>query len=155
MISPELLRRFPFFAPFSPDQLKELALISDEFHAETGDHLFKEGQPAEALYLLIEGGVDLSFRSEEKYHPKSSKEFSVGEINPGEVFGISSLVEPYILNATSTISKTTSYLKIDAIELRKMMVADPQLGYLVLKQIARVLKERLEYTRVQLAAAWA
>jgi CRP-like cAMP-binding protein len=155
MISPELLRRFPFFAPFSADQLKEIALISQDFSAEEGDILFKERQTALALYLLIDGGVDLSFKSEEQFHPKSSKEFSVGEINPGEVFGISSLVEPYILNATATASKPTNCIKIDAVDLRKMIASNPNMGYLVLQQITKVLMERLAYTRIQLAAAWA
>ena len=30
MISPELLRRFPFFAPFSEAQLIEIAMIAEE-----------------------------------------------------------------------------------------------------------------------------
>jgi CRP-like cAMP-binding protein len=155
MISPELFRRFPFFAPFSENDLKEMALISEEFQGVKGDQLFEECQPANFLFLLLEGGVDLSYKSEETFHPKTSKEFPVGEINPGEVFGISSLIEPYILSATARLSQDSKYITIEANHLRKMIEGNHHLGYLLLQQISKVLMERLAYTRVQLAAAWA
>jgi len=153
MISPELLRRFPFFAPFSEQQLTNFALISDEYSTNEAAILFEESQPATHLYLLLEGSVDLYYKSEEPFHPKFSRVFSVGEINPGEVFGISALVKPHVLNATAKTSQPTRYVMIDAVALRKMMVEDHQLGFWLLQQVIIVLMERLAYTRVQLAAA--
>ena len=40
MISVELLRRYPFFAGFSHDQLFVLAVAADESAVETGTHSF-------------------------------------------------------------------------------------------------------------------
>jgi CRP-like cAMP-binding protein len=155
MISPELLRKFPFFAPFTEEQLKEIALISEECSALDGAKIFEERQTAEKLCLLLEGGIDLIFTSEEQYHPKSKKEFLVGEINPGEIFGISSLGYPYVLNATARVSRSAKYIEINAPALRNLLDGDPSMGYVAMQQITKVLIERLAYTRVQLAAAWA
>jgi len=155
MISPELLRRFPLFAHFSEDQLTEVALISEEIALPQDSVIFEECQTAAAMFLLLEGGVELYFVSKEEYHPTARKEFSAGDINPGELFGCSALVEPYVLNASARVTQPARLIKIDAAELRKLLDANPDFGYLVMKQMIKVVMERLASTRVQLAAAWA
>jgi len=155
MISPELLRRYPHFGPFNDDQLREIAMIADEITAQENEVIFEECGPADALYLLLEGSVDLSYKSQEEYHPKASKIFSVGEINPGEIFSLSSLIEPYVLNATARASRPSRMVKIEAQALRNLLNSDPSMGYVAMQQITKALLERLAYTRVQLAAAWA
>ena len=155
MISPETLRRYPYFGPFSDDQLREIAMIADEITAKENEVIFEECGPADALYLLMEGSIDLSYKSQEEYHPKASKVFTVGEVNPGEIFSLSSLIEPFVLNATATASEPSKLNKIDAKALRQLLDNDPGMGYAVMQQIAKAMMERLAYTRVQLAAAWA
>ncbi len=153
MISPELLRRYPFFANLSDAQLRALAMIADEITYESGTVVLQESQPADKLYLLLEGSIDLSFKSEEEYHPKASKVFLIGEINPGEVFGISALIEPYLYNATATSASLSRAVKFDAESLRALLDLDHSLGCPIMKQIAKAVMERLTSTRVQLAAA--
>jgi len=155
MISPELLRRYSFFGQISEQDLYAIAMIAEEVTADAGAVLFEERQPADALYLLLEGSIDLYYKSEEEYHPKARKEFLVGEINPGEIFSISSMIEPYILNASARTAKPSRFVKFDAVALRKLTEENHKMGCLVMRQIAKALMERLAYTRVQLAAAWA
>jgi len=155
MISPELLRRYPFFAPYTEAQLREIAMLSDEVQISAGETLFEECQPADYFYLLIDGAIDLFYKSEEQYHPKTKKEFSVGEINPGEVVAFSALIEPYVLNATARAAKDSRLVKIDAKAFRALFEKDPSLGYVTMHQMAKAIMERLAATRVQLAAAWA
>ncbi len=153
MISPELLRYFPFFGVLSHEQLNKIAVITEEVNIPAGTNLFEECQLADYLYLLISGNVDLSYKSVDDFHPETAKVFHVGEINPGEVFGVSALLEPYEYNATAHISKNSRVLKIDASSLRAQLKADPELGYIFMYEIAKAIVERLFYTRVQLAAA--
>jgi len=155
MISPELLRRYPFFGPLNEKQRKAIAMVADEIQMKEKQVVFEECQAADALYLLIEGDIDLTYKSEEEFHPKKTKVFSVGEINPQEVFAISALIEPYEYNATATVTKDGRAIKIDAKALRELIEQDIQLGYILMHQIAKTAMERLAYTRVQLAAAWA
>lgn len=155
MISPELLKRYPFFGPFNDEQLKNIAKVADEASAEVEEELFEECAPADTLYLLLEGSVELFYKSEEEFHPKTSREFSVGDINPGEVFAISSLISPYVLNATARATRPSKYVKIDAKALREMFDENPGMGYVAMHQVTKTIMERLAYTRVQLAAAWA
>lgn len=155
MVSPELLRRFPFFGPLSVEQLQAIAMITEEISVPTNTKLFEECQAADNFYLLVSGAIDFTYKSEEEFHPKGSKVFAVGEVNPEEVFGISALIQPYEYSASATTSKDCKVLKTDAQKLRELIESDAALGYTLLHQVAKAAMERLAYTRVQLAAAWA
>ena len=155
MISPELLRRYPFFGFLEDDQLKEVAMKAEEQAFEKGETIFQEGQPAGALYFLLEGDIDLYYTVEESFHSELKKEFPVGEINPGEPFGISACIEPYVLTSTARTTKACRVLKIEASILRQLMEADTQFAYTLMRRVAKAALERLHATRIQLAACWA
>lgn len=155
MISPELLRRYPFFNFLDDHQLKEVAMITEQEEYVGGATLFKEGEPAENLFLLINGGVDLFFSVKEEFRPDVSKEYFIGEVDQGEVFGISTLIEPYLLTSTARTSGETRLIRIDGTKLRHLLQKDPGLACQFTAKVAKVAIERLVATRVLLAAAWA
>jgi CRP/FNR family transcriptional regulator, cyclic AMP receptor protein len=128
-------------------------MIADEVKCETGTILLEEGNEADTLFLLIDGDIDISYKSEEPYYPKGSKVFHVGDVNPGELFGVSSLVDPYRYNATATSSQACQMIKFDSKALRTLSDLDCSLGYALIQQIAKTINVRLAFTRVQLAAA--
>jgi CRP-like cAMP-binding protein len=154
MISPETLRRYPFFGSLNPSQLQAVADIAEVVEFQKSDTIFEECQPANFLYILVKGGVDFYYKSEEEFHPKTSKEFPVGEVNPGEPFGLSALLEPYLLNATARASQDSQAIQFDAVALRALGEQDKVLAYNILLQAAKAMMERLASVRVQLAAAW-
>lgn len=155
MISPELLRRYPFFGVFNDAQLKEIAMIAEEEIFESGQSVFQEGQPANFVYLLQAGGIDLFQTVAEEKPSGEQKEFLLGEINPGELFGISSVIEPYRYTTSARTTVQSRAIVIDATALRALFEKDLRLAYLCMQQIAKTALERLNATRVQLAAAWA
>ena len=155
MVSPEILRRYPFFGTLSDAQIKSMAMIGEEETFEKEAVICVEGQPARAFYLLLDGGVSLYYKSEEEFHPKTRKDFLVGEINPGEVFAISVLVEPYKYTATVKAEQKSRVVRFDSAEINKLIEKDPRLYCILMREIAKAAMERLAFARVQLAAAWA
>jgi CRP-like cAMP-binding protein len=155
MISPELLRHYPFFRFLNESQLREIAMIAEEESIDSGLVLFHEGQTAAALYFLEEGHIDLYYAAGKINPSDSQKGIPVGEINPGEPFSISAVIEPYILTSTAFVSKPSRLIKIEAKPLRALFNKDLRLAYLLTYQAAKAAKERLFATRIQLAAAWA
>jgi CRP-like cAMP-binding protein len=149
MISPEILRRYPFFCCLNEDQQKAIAMITEEIQVEPGTVLFREGQAVQALYVLVEGDVDLYYAASGNAHD----EFLVGEVNVGEAFGISALIEPYTLTATARVASWSRLLKIDAPALRALCEVDCKMGYALTRQVAQIALERLHFARVELAAA--
>lgn len=151
MISPEMLRRYPFFAPFNNTEQKEIAMLADEIQVVKDTTLFEAGRQADTLYLLIEGGIDLYEISEDEHDPTLRKEFFVGEIDPGEVFAISAVIEPYQLTATARVTAPSRLVRIDAERLQSYIQKDPGFGYKFMHQIAKLALARLAETRVLLA----
>lgn len=160
MISPELLRQYRFFGMLTESQLREIAMLTEEETYENGEVIFRAGEPANALYFLLEGSVDLEYAAagmESAGMESASLEtgLPVGEINPGEPFGISALIEPYRLTASARTTRRCRALKLDARKLRALFEQDRRVAYLFTVQAAKAAIERLHDTRVQLAAAWA
>lgn len=147
MISPEQLRRYPFFANVSEEALKEVAMISDEVTAESGKTLFNEDDPADALYILADGEVDL------KYTLGDGEKRVVDTLVAGDLLVWSALVEPYRCTATGTTRKPCKLVSINARKLRALCAVNHDLGYRLLISITQLLATRLEGARVQLATS--
>lgn len=154
MISPELLRRYPFFGALSEAQRREIAMLAMEETVVKGQTLLAECDPATYIYLLVDGGVDLYFIVKSESQPGLDKEFAVGEANPGELVGLSALIDPYQYTTTARASAAGRVVKIDALALRALCDRDIDLAYKLMHQVARQTLERLTAARVQLAAAW-
>jgi CRP-like cAMP-binding protein len=103
--------------------------------------------------LLEDGSIDLYFTVIDSFRPELRKEFSVGEINPGEPFGISALIEPFVLTATARVSSPSKVIRIDGAALRTAMDTDPTLSCALMRKMAKAAIDRLNATRIQLAAA--
>lgn len=155
MISTELLRRYPFFGLLNESQLIRIAMIAEEESFENGAVIFHEGDPANDLYFLVDGGIDLYFTVAGIKDAAYEKGIPVGEINPGEPFGISALIEPHIFTSTARFSSASRVIKMDAASLRNLFEDDHKLAYLFIHQAAKAAVERLYASRIQLAAAWA
>ncbi len=153
MISPELLRRYPFFAFLDEAQLRAVAMLSEEIEVEDGALVFESGKPADALCLLIDGGLDLYYVVADREDPELKKEFFLNEFSAGEVFGISALIEPYAYSASVRASTASHVVKTDGRGLRALCEVDTKLAAGLMKAVAQAAMERLLETRVQLAAA--
>src|SRR2546423_1069261 len=55
----ELLRRVPFFAEIEPAKLKLLAFMSERVGFDPGKQLFRQGDPADAAYLIIDAQAEV------------------------------------------------------------------------------------------------
>ncbi len=153
MISPELLRRYPFFAFLDEAQLRGVAMLSEEIEVDSGTLVFETNKPAGALCLLVEGSLDLYYVVIDRDDPKVKKEFFLNEFSPGDVFGISALIEPYIYTASVRASAPSRVVTMDGTGLRALCEVDAKISAGLMKAVAKAAMERLSDTRVQLAAA--
>jgi CRP/FNR family cyclic AMP-dependent transcriptional regulator len=150
MISPELLRRYPFFGGLTEAQLAGIAMIAEDVSFPEGATVFEEGKPATKLYVLVEGSVGLTYSGGGEGRVVDAP---VGDVAAGELLTLSALLEPYKVTTTARAEEPSRLISIDAAGLRAMCEVDARLGYTLMRHLAQAIKERLDYTRVQLAAA--
>jgi CRP/FNR family transcriptional regulator, cyclic AMP receptor protein len=150
MVNPELLRRYPFFASLDERQLEAIAEITQEKSYPKGTLLVKENTHATILALLIEGDIDLIFSGGGEGAISNAL---VGSIAPGEVYGVSSLIEPYRYTASAKATLPVKVIEMDGLALRTLVEEDCRMGCIVMRNVAIAVLERLKYTQVELAAA--
>ncbi len=146
MISLEMLRRYPYFAGIGEESLKAVAMIAEERQVPAGTHLFGEGDPADTMNIIVKGEVSI------QYTLGTGEQRTVDTLVAGDILGWSALVEPYKYTAVGTATKAVQLTTINAKKLRELCAKDPELGYRLTTQIAKLLAHRLEGARVQLAA---
>ncbi len=153
MISPEVLKRYPLFGSLSDEQLHSLAAIAEEQSWEEAEKIFEIGEPAENLYLLMDGSINLFYHIEDEGDPDQMREFGVGEINPGEPFAISALFEPYVLTASAIASRPSNGIRMNAQRLIQLCSFDLEMGMILQRELIKAIFERLTFARNQLIAA--
>lgn len=149
MVSPEQLRRYPFFGGLTAEELAGIAMIAEEVSYPDGAIIFRDGEQATKLYVLTAGVLDLVYHIDRADGVETSY---VGSIIAGEPFGLSALLEPYRLTATGVAHGQVQAIAIDGAGLRALCELSCHLGYTVMRQVARALTERLGFAHVQLAA---
>jgi CRP-like cAMP-binding protein len=142
-----MLRRFNCFSPVGEESLKALATIAREECVPAGRQLFGESDPADTLSLIVEGEVDI------RYLLGSGESYVVDTLIAGDILGWSALVAPHKMTGIATTRKPTRLIRIQAQPLRELCERDPLLGYRLSTQVIRLLADRLEGARAQLATA--
>ena len=144
MVSPELLRRYPFFAGLDMDQITILAKAAEEMRVEEGHYFFHEGDELDHFYLMVEGAVAIVIEL-----PEQDKEVVISTIGPGEVFAWSGLVPPHQATASGKAMTSCRVVAFDCRELREEFEKDCRFGYLMMQKAAQVIRQRLRDTRIQ------
>ena len=122
MISPEMLRRYPYFADVSEESLRQVAMISEEENVAAGAVIFCEGDKADDLYIIAEGEVDI------QYTLGSGEQRTVDTAVAGELIMWSALVEPFRSTAIGTARQATKLVAIKGEKLRDLCEKDHDLG---------------------------
>ncbi len=159
MISPELLRRYPFFGGLSHQQIVGLAKVSSEITVEANHYFFHEGDELDNAYLVLEGAVAVVFKVPDRGVPQNlsaqltgnlqTTDVVISSIGPGEIFGWSALVYPYKATASGKAATRCRVVVFDCRELRRMFDGDCQFGYLMIQKITQVIRNRLHDMRIE------
>lgn len=136
------LKKVSLFESLSDDQLKAIAKLGQEKSFDPGTEIFKQGQKAETLYVLLGGMVTLRIKAEEEIDlmAETLKE-------TGSVFGTASLMTPQTSNVTAKCIKGSNVLAIDAAGFREILKKDPSIGFEVMTKLAQLYFNRLNSTR--------
>lgn len=143
MVSTDWLKKTELFGTLSESQLNLLLSHSSVESFPDGKTIFRQGDEANHLYILVEGMVDLSVKTGEKFDFLTSK-----VEKEGAAFGIPSLIEPFRYNVTATCLKPSKVLVINAGRVKIDMEKDPRMGMEIMKKLASIYFYRLTEIRL-------
>ena len=124
-----LLQDVDVFADVPTENLAVLAAIANEVSLLDGDVLYREADPADALYLVLDGRVRLR-----------QGDRSISEAGPGEAFGTWALFDEEPRLVTAETSADTTLLRIDRDDFVDLMADHVQIAQGVIKAVARRLR---------------
>jgi CRP/FNR family cyclic AMP-dependent transcriptional regulator len=133
---------FKGLAPRYLDLLSEVAMFK-EFAAD--EVIFREGDPANRFYLILDGEVVVE-------SPRAEQSpLTVQTIGSNDVLGWSWLFPPYYWHFDARATKPTKAIFFYGTWLRENCERDHDFGYQMMKRMAAVMVERLQATRKRLA----
>jgi CRP-like cAMP-binding protein len=104
-----------------------------------------EGSEAKRFYLVEEGRVAVESQV------ARGMRFPLSIVYPGQAFGWSALVPPYVYTATVIALSKTRVTSIDQEAFFSMVQADPSSGFIIMQNVACVVASRLRTVELALA----
>ena len=138
----ELLRRVPFFAEIEPAKLKLLAFMSERVGFDDGKLLCRQGDPADAAYLIIEGEVEIVLEG-------PAGPLTVATIGANEIVAEMAILCDVPRNATVRAKGRVVALRISKEPFMRMVREFPAMAVSIMRELA----QRLDSTNNQLRTA--
>lgn len=130
----------PFLRALFPEHRAIVIQGADEQQFGAGEILFREGQPANRLYLIEEGEVAL-----QTYVPGKG-DVAMATIPAGQLLGWSWLVPPYVWHFQAQAVKPTRAVVLNGGHLLVASEQNHFLGYELMQNISRVVLEIVRLT---------
>ncbi|MHB8636670.1 MAG: Crp/Fnr family transcriptional regulator [Fimbriimonadaceae bacterium] len=125
-----------------PAAIDQLAALGIRRRYAVGEVIVRQDDPEEHLLIMAKGRAEIStFMDEPLYY-----------LRPGMPFGEIALIDEKPRSATVRAQEATEVVLLPAPELRSLMYAQPALGLVVLRNLARVLCSRVRASNQQIAA---
>jgi CRP/FNR family transcriptional regulator, cyclic AMP receptor protein len=133
----ELLGALPLFDGLAPEELSDLAGVAQPFQLLPGQRLFRQGEPADSLYVVESGLLESAARL------PAERELSLARIRPGEVIGELALLGGGSRSATVRAVEATAGLVIERRAFDSLRTSLRPGARAVMRRLCDVVCERL------------
>ncbi|QLG88378.1 Crp/Fnr family transcriptional regulator [Chitinibacter bivalviorum] len=130
----EVLKSIPLLQGFPDDQLEYILATGLKRNMAKGTFVFREGDPAESMYVLIEGRARC-FASDNQ-----GKEFVFMVVEPGDAVGEISLIDNEPRGWSCQCEEDSSFLMFSKQEFREAMEREPHVKDLVVQNLAAMVR---------------
>ena len=142
----DLIAQQPLFEGLSAGHLQLLTKSAMSMQFEPGRQIFREGEPSNRFYLILEGKVEVESESE------SENKVSVGTLGPGDGLGWSWLFPPHFVQFSMRAIEPTKTIFFYGTRLQEQCEDDHDFGYELMKRFAKVAITNLKSMPTELSA---
>jgi len=137
-----LLRGVALFQYLTFDEQIKVASMLEELHFAAGEHIIRDGEKGDRLYLLLEGEVWVTKRGAK-----------VASLRRGDIFGEMALLDKSPRSADVTAFKASSCLALDRTRFHSLVRECSPISVKMLWSLARIFSTRLRETTRELGMA--
>lgn len=138
------LRQVPVFDGLSDKELDEIEKLTHERKYQAEEHIFKDKAPAEGMFIIISGGVEI-------YLENDGSKNVLAELSDQDFFGEIALLDEKPRSAGAVATAPSILLGFFRPDLLSLMERNPALSSKILTNLGAVLAERLRKTNELLA----
>ena len=124
------LNRVTIFKELDEDQMDLLRPLFEPFSCQAGMVILQQGAPAEFLYLVISGMVEMSFK------PYDGIPITISHVEKGGLFGWSAVVGSDKYTSSAIAIEDVETVRVRGSELRQFCVEHPEAGKNILERLA-------------------
>ncbi len=132
------------FQGFNQEQITRVRPLFLFIYAPAGTVIFGQGEPAENLYILVDGEVAIH------YKPDDGPEGVIAHVRPEGVVGWSAALGNPHYTSSAVCTSDCQLLRVRNGDLRQLCESYPETGVLFLDRLAAMIAERLRTTHPQL-----
>ena len=144
----QLLTDKGVFAGLPEGHLEVLAEHATERQLGHDEMLARQGDRAEAFYLILEGALVIEVPA------IAGPRLEITRLKPGEVFGWSWLIAPYEWHFNARASGSTRVLEFDGKALLQRCEDDAEFGYPLLRRFSELMARRLDAAQRKMMDQW-
>ena len=139
-----VLREHPFFSGLTDETVDLIAGCAKNVRFDDGTVIARQGEDADAFYLLREGRVAIGFPAQQ------AGRVTIQTLDEGDVIGWSWLIPPHTWQFDVVAVTRARAIEIDGRCLRGKCDEDTALGYELMKRFSAAMVQRLQATHLQL-----
>src|SRR5512139_2728345 len=122
-MSLNLLARIPFFTALPSNELDRLVTELDVVNLKSGDILFREGDPGEHLYVVVDGELEILMG------PDTNDELILNILYQGEYLGEMNLIKTGVVRTVSARARgDVVLLSMSRSQFRDLLKRYPELS---------------------------
>ncbi len=133
-----IIERAELFSDLSVELINDIKTYVSEESFDKGAVLFRQDDPADYFFFFLEGRVELVIGTQGQI------DYTVN--HPGEIFGLSSMVERERYTADAKCTAPTKVAKIDKKRLTQLLEKYPSDAILFYKHLSQIIMRRLVNT---------
>jgi NTE family protein len=136
-LKPAHLRRIKSLALLDTSQLESFLDYVELLHCPQSQTLFREGQPGDSMFLILEGQFRVYFKQ------RNGEVIFLRMLDAGEAFGEIALLNQVPRSASIEATKPSLLIKISAASLKRLVSEQPALAARFLYHLSRTLGRQL------------
>ncbi len=142
----QFLANLDLFHDFSRDELRLLAGYLRRQNLHVGQHLFRENQPREAVYLIASGKIELYKSS------PMGEEKRLALFGKNDFLGEGALLDDDPHSTSARAIEHSEVYQIRSTDFKEILARNPQLSAKMLSNAARVIARRMRQTTSRVAS---